>query len=554
MKSIITTLLIIACSIAQAQKPRTVKAKLDAVTVYLKGATLYYNEKVSLAPGNNTFVFEGISPYINASTANASCIAGAVMDVRHQIRYKETVKNNSSHKYDKQIEQVLDSIESFGYAKKDYDNKLNALSLEKNMLLSNRIIKGNYQKDSLQLLESAMNLLRKKLADINAQELKYDKAKAQVQKTLNHLNNRHRTLELLKKGGGKIQNPNNAEPIHQLVVNIYAKAAVYTTVSLNYFTQNAHWLPSYDLQASSETSKLEMKYFAGVVQNSGLDWDNAKLTISTSSPSQNNTKPSLIPWQLSFLEFKRKMQNIQSGISNSVFSLKKESLSFDSKNDELTKDAASLIDYINVSENLIRTEYEIKLKYTINANGQSHKVLINEGTMPMDLEFAAVPKLSTDAFLLAKITDWENMNIIPGRARIYLDNSFAGEMFLDAFTDEDTLKVSLGTDKSIALTRKKIKEKIKTKFLDGEKVETRTIEILVKNMKNRTVEIEVEDQIPIVLGTEEIKVVLIDGDGATLNEENGSLKWKVKLKAKKREKIKFTYEIRYPKNKRIAGL
>lgn len=553
MKSIITTLLIIACTLAQAQKPKTVKAKLDAVTVYLKGATLYYNENVSLVAGNNTFIFEGVSPFINASTANASCKLGAVMDVRHQVRYKEKVKTNFTHKYDRKIQQVLDSIENFGYTKKDYDNKLKALSIEKNMLLSNRIIKGNYQKDSLQLLESAMTLLRKKLTEINTQELRLEKAKNKNQKTINRLNKRHKTLLLLQQGRGHIQN-NNAEPIHQLVVNVYSKTAVYTSVSFNYFTQNAYWLPSYDLQASSQTSKLEMKYFAGVVQTSGLDWKRAKLTVSTSSPTQNNVRPNLIPWQLSFLEYKKKMGVVQNGISNSSFSLQRESLSLDYAKDDSQKEVNSLIDYISISENLIRTEYEIKLNYTIASDGQSHKVLINEGTLPMQLEYAAVPKLNTAAFLLAKITDWEDMNIIPGNARLYFDNSYTGEIYFDAFTDEDTLKFSLGKDKNIALSRKKIKEDIKTKFLDGVKVETRTIEILVKNLKNRTVEMEIEDQIPIVLGTEEIKVVLIDGDDATLNVENGSLKWKVKLRAKKRKKIKFTYEIRYPKNKRIAGL
>lgn len=554
MKSIITTLFIIACSLAQAQKPKTVNAKLDAVTVYLKGATLYYNEKVNLAPGNNTFIFEGVSPYINASTANASCKAGAVMDVRHQVRYKEKAKLSITNKYDRKIEQVLDSIEEFNYAKKDYQNKLSALAVEKNMLLSNKIIKGNYQKDSLQLLESAMNLLRKKLADINSQELKYERAKNNTQKILDRLNKRHKTLLLLKQGGKHINNNSNAEPIHQLVINIYSKTAIYTTISFNYFTQNAYWLPSYDLQASSLSNKLDMKYFAGIVQTSGIDWKQAKLTVSTSTPTQHSTKPTLVPWQLSFMEFKKLNRGFNGALSNANVPLKTESLYLDEMEKDLALKEKSLIDYIKVSENLIRTEYEIALNYTIKSDGQSYKVLISEGNMPMDLEYAAVPKLSSEAYLLAKITDWEKMNIIPGNARIYFDNSYAGEMYFDAFTSEDTLKFSLGRDKGIALTRKKIKEKIKTKLLKEDKVETRTIEIVAKNTKNKTVEIEIEDQIPVVLGTEEIKVVLVDGDGATLNEENGSLKWKVKLKPKKRKKIKFTYEIRYPKNKRIAGL
>jgi len=397
-----------------------------------------------------------------------------------------------------------------------------------------------------------MALVRKTLNTINTKELKLERAKNKLVKQIKKLNKRYNTLIQLQQGRGR-QSNTNAEPVHQLVINVYAKTTVYTSVSFSYFTKNAHWLPSYDLQASSVNNKLTMKYFAGIVQTTGLDWKKTKLTISTSTPTQNNTKPKLSPWQLSFMAFRNKME-FNNSLSNAAIPLSRETLKFKDSKLEMRDDINSLIDYINVSENIIRTEYAIKLNYTINADGLVHKVLINEGKMPMALEYAAVPKMSADAFLLAKITNWEDMNIIPGKARLYFDQSYVGEMYFDAFTDEDTLKFSLGRDKRIALTRKKIKEKIKIKFLDGNKVETRTIEITVRNMKNRSIAIELEDQIPVAVGTELIKITLIDGDGATLDEETGSLKWKVKLRAKKKKKIKFIYQIKYPKDKAIAGL
>jgi hypothetical protein len=127
-------------------------------------------------------------------------------------------------------------------------------------------------------------------------------------------------------------------------------------------------------------------------------------------------------------------------------------------------------------------------------------------------------------------------------------------MYLNANSNSDTLSVNLGRDKTIAITRKKIKEKFKVKFIDNEKVETRTIELMVRNTKNIPIEMELEDQIPIVQGTEEIKVKLINSDDAELDELTGKLKWRVKLGVKDSKKITFTYEIKYPKNKPVAGL
>jgi len=79
-------------------------------------------------------------------------------------------------------------------------------------------------------------------------------------------------------------------------------------------------------------------------------------------------------------------------------------------------------------------------------------------------------------------------------------------------------------------------------------------EIVVRNTKGIAVEINLEDQIPVSQNTNEIKVNLIDADGASLDEITGFLTWKLKLESKESKKIVFTYEIKYPKNKPVYGL
>lgn len=557
MKQILVVFAIICCGVVNAQSPKTINAKLQKVTVYLQGADLYYTENVNLSAGINEFAFENISPYINQPSLQASIKNGVVMDVKYELVYEEAKpKPSATKKYDKEIEQVLDSLEDLRYEEKDADNHLKALTTEKNMLMNNRIIKGEPLKDSLQLLQQGMAFLKERLNAIYAEELKYEKIKDKIAKTRNRLNIRHKALLLLQSGNGDA-NDTEAKPIHKVLVTVYAENPATTQLSFNYFVQNAHWVPAYDLQASSVNGTLKMNYFANVTQSTGLDWKNTQLTLSTSTPTESNTKPTLSPWYLSFFEHK---SFNPAPSTNSAMPLKKETLRYRNDNadaeyyDDEEKDMNTLLDYINVTENLLRVEYEIKLNYTLNSDGRNHKVLINDKDVPMTLQFAAVPKVSSNAFLMARITGWEEMNIIPGNARLYFDGAFVGEMYLDPSTTEDTLSVNLGRDKSFALTRKKVKEKHKEKFIGDEKVETRTIELTVRNTKNQTIEIEIEDQIPVVSGTNEIKVVLKESDEAELDEPSGSLKWKLKLKAKETKKVKFTYEIHYPKDKPVAGL
>ncbi len=538
---------------AFGNKPETVK--VNKVTVYLQGAHLYYTDQVNLLAGNNEFIYENISANIVAQTLQASSKGGTLMEVNHQVRYKE--RKPVVHQYAKAIALVFDSLEENTYNLQGVENHLSVLAQEKKMLLNNRLIRGDSPKDSLPLLKESMAFTREKLNEILEQELKWGRLKNKFNKERDRLNQRHQDLELLQNGNYN-EDGLAAIPINQVIVTVYAEQAGLAQINFNYFIQTASWVPNYDLIASSANNQIQLKYFAHVSQNSGLNWNQAALTLSTSNPMERNIKPSLATWYLGFQEYKR----LKEGRSvNAVMALSKQTVKSvgapqtdDVKEDQDYAEQKSLSEYINITENLIRTEYEIKLKYEIGSDGKMHKVMIKEQNIPMILAFAAVPKICADAFLMGRVTGWEELNIIPGAARIYFDGGYVGETYLSNQSTNDTLDLNLGKDKSMVVTRKKVKDKTKIKNLENEKVETRSIEIVVRNTKNIAVDINLEDQIPVSQNPADIKVTLLDANGASLDEITGFLNWKLKLGSKESKKIVFTYEIRYPKNKQVYGL
>ncbi|MCG9879750.1 MAG: DUF4139 domain-containing protein [Bacteroidia bacterium] len=536
-----------------ANKPQF--SKVDKVVVYLSGAHLYYKEQLQLQAGTNVFTFENISANLVENTLQASSKGGTLMEVNTQIRYKE--KKITTTNYAKSIAQVLDSLEEINYQIQSYDNILYTYSYEKKMLLNHPLIKGTSNRDSLPLLKSSMEFTREKLNEISALELKSNRQKNKLEKEKTRLTQRHQELVLLQNG----EDPYNqviAQAIKQVMVSVYAENAGIADISFNYFVPNASWVPSYDLVANPTNNQLTLKYFAQITQQSGLNWNHAALTLSSSNPMELNVKPVLAHWYIGFQEY-RKLMNMR--MSNAAAPLKKQNLRLAEKDnasmDDVRENYAeqkSLSDYIQISENLIRTEYAIKLKYEINSDGKSHKVMIKEQQIPVLLEFAAVPKLSTEAYLMGRLSGWEDLQILPGSARIYFDGAYVGETFVGDQSSTDTLDLNLGRDRSLVINRKKVKDKTRVKTLESEKIETRTIEIIVRNTKSQTITINVEDQIPISQNPNEIKVSLIHSDGAILDEVSGKLSWKLKLSPKETEKISFTYEIRYPKNKTVFGL
>ena len=98
-----------------------------------------------------------------------------------------------------------------------------------------------------------------------------------------------------------------------------------------------------------------------------------------------------------------------------------------------------------------------------------------------------------------------------------------------------------------------MKEFSKSKVRGDTKTETFTYEITVRNNKNKDVAMLLKDQFPISK-LKEVTVKLEDNGGAEVNEEIGTVNWKVNLKPGESKKYRFSYSVTYPKDQKIANL
>src|SRR5262249_12187627 len=64
-------------------------------------------------------------------------------------------------------------------------------------------------------------------------------------------------------------------------------------VRLNYLVETASWHPQYKLRAGKEKDPVQVEYLAAVSQQSGEDWKDVKVTLSTAQPMLNSAPPDL---------------------------------------------------------------------------------------------------------------------------------------------------------------------------------------------------------------------------------------------------------------------
>lgn len=197
------------------------------------------------------------------------------------------------------------------------------------------------------------------------------------------------------------------------------------------------------------------------------------------------------------------------------------------------------------------TVYEIKEPYTILNDGKTYMAEIDGYEVKAAYEYYVAPKLETDAFLTAKIIDWQELNLLPGDANLFFEGTFLGKSLLDVTNAGDTLNLSLGKDKGVVVKRTLLKDYSSKKFIGSNRTDTRQYEIVVRNNKQQPVSIVVEDQFPIST-QKEIEVQDRKYDGAKLDDDTQKITWSLAVDSKKESKVSFKYEVKYPKDKLLV--
>src|SRR5690606_17747459 len=108
-------------------------------------------------------------------------------------------------------------------------------------------------------------------------------------------------------------------------------------------------------------------------------------------------------------------------------------------------------------ENQTAVEFEINMPYTVASDNKSYTLDLERYELPAYYEYYSVPKVNRDAFLMAYVVDWEKYNLLDGEASIYFEDAYVGKSLIDARYIADTLSISLGRDKNVAVKREKSK-------------------------------------------------------------------------------------------------
>ena len=201
--------------------------------------------------------------------------------------------------------------------------------------------------------------------------------------------------------------------------------------------------------------------------------------------------------------------------------------------------------------NQTTVEFALESPYSLKTNSDNLTVDLKMHELETIYEYYAVPKLDKDAFLIARIVNWDQYDLLDGEANLYFEETYVGRSVLNAHMLADTLDVSFGRDKNIVIGREKSQTFTKRTALGSNKLETRGFQILARNKKEQPIQLTIFDQVPVsVLNDIEVKTTeLSNGE---IEESTGIISWRLTIQAQSQEDLKLAYEVKYPKREIVS--
>jgi len=536
----ITLLLIFltVLNVTYAQSDKPVDSKINRVTVFLNRAQVTREVKSRVEAGRTNLILTGLTSQLDQQSIQVSGKGSfVILGISHNQNYL------NEFNVPKPLQLLRDSLEVYKRQISLEQNQKDILGKEEQLLLSNQKIGGNQQNLTVAELKAMADFYRSRLTEIGISKIRADEKIKKLNWRINRINNQINE-----------QNELYSRNTSEIVVSLSAEVASTVELEVNYVVANAGWYPVYDLRAINTKSPVQLNYKANVFQNTGEEWKNVKLKLSTANPSLGGLKPELFAWYIDFYKpyVERSLQGRAAGVSIRSKSAPESKLE-DAEIAMEEAPAQSTSEFVTTIQTSLNTEFDIGLPYSVASATKPTLVDVRNYEMKANYEYSVAPKLDQDAFLLAKAVGWEEFNLLPGEANVFFEGTFVGKSYIDPNNIKDTLSVSLGRDKRIVVKRDKLKDFTSRKAIGGNQRDSYAWEISVRNTKNEPVKITVEDQVPVSQNSQ-IEVTVTDVGGARYNRDTGKLIWNMDLQPNETKKVVFKYEVKYPKDKVVSGL
>ena len=353
-------------------------------------------------------------------------------------------------------------------------------------------------------------------------------------------------------------------------IPVESNAAAKLSVRVSYQVPNAAWAPIYDARLETATGKLSLVQYGEVRQNTGEDWSNVKLTLSTAQPARGAALPQLNPMWVNIFnsrysggndphkDFSRMMS------SNMAGQVAAASMAADAMMEmavaapaPVMKSASFVAATLNAGGYV--TEYGIAGTSTVLADGTARKVMVGGLEVSSELVAKIKPQVASSAFLVAVTKLGGEAPLLPGSASLFRDGAFIGSAQLPMLRPGEETDLGFGVDDQIVVKPRLVKDETgEAGVITKDSTRIRQSLLEVQNLHRTPVKVAVLQTVP---APQDEKITFtLDKEyttpGYTENVDHitGQLRWISTIAPQQKWEVKLGWTLSWPKDSQINGL
>ncbi|MFL5765318.1 MAG: mucoidy inhibitor MuiA family protein [Bacteroidia bacterium] len=258
------------------------KTTIKEVTVFQAGAQVKRTGSVKIPAGESEIKISDATSLLKEESIQVKGEGNfTIISVNYQARMEDL--DNEKSKWDAleaKKKTLMQQLE-------DLSVKIQVLNSRETAILNLKNTSTTTKGVTVEQIAKAQELTRLKLAEIKNEKLADARLILEMFDEHKQVSQHLLALKTVKK-----------QMHYEIVIKVSAKAEVNGDFEISYVVPNARWYPSYDIRVKNISEPMSIEYKANVTQESGEDWNNIKLKLSTGDPSRSVKKPEIEAWWL----------------------------------------------------------------------------------------------------------------------------------------------------------------------------------------------------------------------------------------------------------------
>lgn len=332
-------------------------------------------------------------------------------------------------------------------------------------------------------------------------------------------------------------------------VSVRAASRSASSVKLHYQVRGASWEPTYQARLNTDNKQLNITASAIIAQQTGENWNNVPVILSTVNPNQTTTS------QLPRVERLSLYEEEQAKLSRYAQPMMEGAPVVVSARDSYggAENMAPLPSFTVSSQNKNGiTEYRLPQRVSIPSDGRRVRTIIDEQSGTSKLWLRSTPSAEAAAYWYASAPfltpAWAD-----GSLQLYRDDNYVGQSRYD-YQSLKEQGIGFGIDPSLLVKQLTDEDKKGDKGVFNRQ-QTKTIiqAYQFTNQHNRSVRMQVLGAEP-VSSDDSIKVSATHTPAISTkdwNDNKGMVAWEFDLPSKQSQVLQSTYQISYPADKKL---